>query len=94
MLLLGSTYGKVSAYFGGSCLMLLFKFGLTYMQVCCNGSASCVSQKCASVFAGKPDLIAGCSWFTGWYAAADNPKVVYKQVSCPTQITSKTTVSG
>ena len=60
----------------------------------CNGSPSCVTQKCASVFAGKPDLIAGCSWFTGWFAAADNPKVVYKQVSCPSQITSKTNVSG
>ncbi len=60
----------------------------------CSGSASCVTDKCATVFAGKPDLIAGCSWFTGWYSAADNPKVIYKQVNCPSQITSKTGVSG
>ena len=60
----------------------------------CAGSGSCTSQKCATVFAGKPDLIAGCSWFTGWFGAADNPKIVYKQVSCPSQITSKTGVSG
>jgi hypothetical protein len=60
----------------------------------CSGSGSCVTDKCATVFAGKPDLIAGCAWFTGWYAAADNPKIIYKQVTCPSQITSKTGVSG
>jgi len=25
------------------------------------------------VFAGKPDLLESCDWFTGWFGAADNP---------------------
>ncbi len=60
----------------------------------CNGDVACVRTKCASVFSGKSALIAGCSWFTDCYKGADNPNVVYKQVSCPSQITSKSGVGG
>jgi hypothetical protein len=28
----------------------------------------------------------GCNWFLDWFQMADNPKVVYKKVSCPQQI--------
>jgi hypothetical protein len=55
----------------------------------CNGQASCVTTKCQTAFAGKPQLIAGCDWFTGWYNAADNPNVVYKEVTCPAELTAK-----
>jgi hypothetical protein len=40
-----------------------------------------------------PALKAGCDWFTGWFSSADNPKLVYKQVSCPSQLSSKTGLS-
>ncbi|HEY4187118.1 MAG TPA: hypothetical protein VGP07_18730 [Polyangia bacterium] len=59
----------------------------------CNGSASCVMQKCSTVFANKPDLMAGCNWFLGWFAAADNPAFVYKQIACPAAITQKSGLS-
>lgn len=52
----------------------------------CGGQSSCVAAKCQSVFAGKPELLAGCQWFLGWYGAADNPNLVYKQVACPSAI--------
>jgi hypothetical protein len=55
----------------------------------CNGSKSCVQQKCDSVFAGKPELQAGCSWFLGWFNAADNPNLVFKQTACPSAITQR-----
>jgi hypothetical protein len=55
----------------------------------CNGSTSCVQQKCQSVFAGKPDLQAGCDWFLNWFNAADNPNLVFKQIACPAAITQK-----
>jgi len=55
----------------------------------CNGSASCVQQKCQQVFGNKPDLLAGCNWFLGWFGAADNPKLTAKQIACPSMITQK-----
>jgi len=59
----------------------------------CNGDKSCVQQKCQSIFAGKPDLQAGCDWFLNWFNAADNPTFTYKQVACPAAITQKSGLS-
>lgn len=55
----------------------------------CNGDRSCVEQKCQSVFAGKPELLAGCSWFLSWFNLADNPNLVYREVACPAAITER-----
>lgn len=60
----------------------------------CGGKLDCMVGKCQSVFGNYPALKAGCDWFTGWFSVADNPKIIYKQVSCPQQITSKSGVSG
>jgi hypothetical protein len=49
----------------------------------CNGDAGCVRDKCNTIFAGKPDLMRGCDWFLGWYAAADNPNVTFQPIACP-----------
>jgi hypothetical protein len=59
----------------------------------CNGNKSCVQQKCQSVFAGKPDLMAGCDWFLNWFGAADNPSFVFKQIACPSAITQRSGLS-
>jgi len=71
-------------------------FGSTYGGLLseCKNDASCMKGKCDSVFGKFPALLAGCNWFTGWYSSADNPKVIYKKVSCPSQITSKSGISG
>ena len=52
---------------------------------------SCVSSSCESVFGsrGLSELQAGCQWFADWFQAADNPSLVYKEVTCPSAITSK-----
>ncbi|KAG1474492.1 hypothetical protein G6F56_000331 [Rhizopus delemar] len=34
-------------------------------------------------------LQAGCKWRFGWFKGADNPKLTYKEVTCPTAITDK-----
>ena len=60
----------------------------------CNNDVTCAKNKCATAFAGKPGMLAGCDWFVGWFAGADNPNVIYKSVTCPSQITAKTGVSG
>jgi hypothetical protein len=60
----------------------------------CKGDASCMKGKCTSVFGNMPGLLAGCNWFTGWFSSADNPNIIYKQVSCPSQITSKSGIGG
>jgi hypothetical protein len=60
----------------------------------CNADPDCMKQKCQSVFGSMPALLAGCTWFTNWYGSADNPSVTYKQVPCPSQITSKSGIGG
>jgi hypothetical protein len=60
----------------------------------CNNDPTCMKGKCQSAFGNIPALLAGCNWFTGWYSSAANPKVIYKQVSCPSQITSKSGIGG
>lgn len=70
--------------------------GVTYGGLLseCNNDAACMAGKCQSVFGSKATLLAGCNWFTGWFSSADNPAVIYKQVSCPAQITAKSGISG
>lgn len=57
----------------------------------CNGNKDCVRQKCQTLFANKPELLAGCNWFLGWFNAADNPNFIYQRIACPAGITQ---VSG
>jgi hypothetical protein len=56
--------------------------------------AGCVLQMCQAAFGNFPDLMDGCEWFTTWFAAADNPDLVYQQVTCPSEITAVSGVSG
>ena len=49
---------------------------------------------CQAAFGNFPDLMDGCEWFTTWFAAADNPDLVYQQVTCPSEITAVSGVSG
>lgn len=55
----------------------------------CKNDKSCIKTKCDTVFAGKPDLAAGCDWYLNWFGGADNPKFSYKEISCPAAITQK-----
>ena len=59
----------------------------------CNGDVNCVKQKCQTIFSGKQDLLDGCNWFLGWFAAADNPNFTFKQIACPADITNKSGIS-
>jgi hypothetical protein len=59
----------------------------------CQGDKACTQQKCQAAFGDKPDLLAGCNWFLGWFNAADNPTFTYKQVACPAAITQKSGLS-
>jgi hypothetical protein len=60
----------------------------------CSGDASCVRNMCNTAFAGKTDLLNGCLWFTDCFQGADNPSFVYSKVTCPSQLTSKSKLSG
>jgi hypothetical protein len=41
---------------------------------------------CDKAFGNRPDLMRGCNWFLNWFQMADNPKVVFKKVTCPQKI--------
>ena len=53
---------------------------------------SCVAARCQKVFGsrGLSELQAGCQWFVDWFQAADNPALKYKEVACPSALTSLT----
>lgn len=55
----------------------------------CGTSMSCVTDMCKAAFGSKPDLMAGCNWFTTWFNGANNPKIKYAEVTCPSAISSK-----
>jgi hypothetical protein len=55
----------------------------------CNGDHACVRNKCSTIFGDKPDLLAGCEWFLGWYGGADNPNLTYERVACPAALTQR-----
>ncbi len=52
---------------------------------------TCTENACNNLFknSSQSTLLAGCKWGVEWLQAADNPKVVYKQVTCPDALTSK-----
>jgi hypothetical protein len=56
---------------------------------CGNSGTSCVQQKCQAAFGDKPLLLAGCTWFSGWFNDADNPEILYQKTTCPPEITAK-----
>jgi hypothetical protein len=60
----------------------------------CSAGRDRVQNKCSTIFSSKPLLKAGCDWFTGWFNAADNPALKYQKITCPSEITSKSGMSG
>ncbi|MDR1813112.1 MAG: T9SS type A sorting domain-containing protein [Candidatus Fibromonas sp.] len=44
---------------------------------------SCIKTKCASVFAGKDKLKAGCDFYADWLMGANNPKFTSRSIDCP-----------
>lgn len=55
----------------------------------CGNNMSCITDMCKTAFGSNASLMAGCSWFVGWFAAANNPGVNYKEVACPAEISSR-----
>jgi len=62
----------------------------------CNYDKECTRKKCESVFSksGMEPLKKGCLFYVDWLQTADNPRVRYKSVSCPSALTSKSGISG
>ena len=59
----------------------------------CNGDVNCVRQMCQSAFSNKPELMAGCEWYIGWFGAADNPNFTYERIACPSALTQRSGLS-
>jgi hypothetical protein len=52
---------------------------------------TCTKNFCSTVFSqsDQAGFLAGCNWQVDWFAIANNPKMMYTKVSCPSAITSK-----
>jgi hypothetical protein len=83
----GVSAGDLGAQYGGLLTRCKEQVGGSDHQAL----KSCVSQRCTSVFEsrGLSELAAGCRWFVDWFEAADNPALVYKEIACPQQLTSR-----
>lgn len=55
----------------------------------CNGDVTCYKNQCSKFFGNKPDMLAGCLWFSSWLKAASNPQIKYTKVACPKQLSDK-----
>jgi hypothetical protein len=55
----------------------------------CGNNMSCITDMCKTAFGSNSSLIAGCSSFVGWFAAANNPGVLYAEVPCPAEISNR-----
>jgi hypothetical protein len=55
----------------------------------CGADKTCIQNKCNAAFSGKTDLMNGCDWFVNWFGMSDNPTFVFKQIACPSAITSR-----
>lgn len=51
--------------------------------------ASCLTEKCNSVFKNDAKAKEGCLFLATWMHAANNPKHNYVEVECPSQLSSK-----
>jgi hypothetical protein len=57
----------------------------------------CLRQKCNGVFTDAKGLGAlrqACLFYADWMMAADNPKMVYKEVTCPAALVNKSALTG
>jgi hypothetical protein len=59
----------------------------------CGSDATCVRNMCMTAFGNKPELMAGCEWFIGWFGMADNPNFVYERIACPAALTQRSGLS-
>jgi len=51
---------------------------------------TCLRDKCNSVFGSKnANLLNGCLFYANWAMAANNPKLLYKEVTCPQYLIDK-----
>ena len=57
---------------------------------------SCLRNKCNSLFTdakGLGKLRAGCLFYADWMMAADNPKMIYKEVKCPDDLVNRSALT-
>ncbi len=47
---------------------------------------ACTISACQSLFANSPTMEAGCEFIINWMKGANNPSVMFTQVSCPSQL--------
>ena len=55
----------------------------------CGSNAECIRGMCQTAFGNKAELMAGCEWYIGWFAMADNPNFVYERIACPSALTQR-----
>lgn len=78
----GATADQMGARYGGFLMACKQELG---WEAGLDAYKSCVTQRCDDLFSkpGMEDLLDGCHWFVDWFEAADNPALVFKEVTCP-----------
>lgn len=85
----GVSNSQLGAQYGG--LLAACKQELGYSSSL-SAYQGCLRNKCTGLFTdarGLGQLREGCLFYADWFMAADNPTMVYKEVSCPAAIQQK-----
>ncbi|MES2823355.1 MAG: cellulose binding domain-containing protein [Pseudomonadota bacterium] len=84
----GVSNAELGAQYGG--LLAACKQELGYNASLASYKA-CLTNRCDNVFGtrGLTELQKGCRWYADWFEAADNPALKYKEVACPSELTSR-----
>ncbi|MES2674174.1 MAG: cellulose binding domain-containing protein [Pseudomonadota bacterium] len=84
----GVSNAELGAQYGG--LLAACKQELGYNASLASYKA-CLANRCDNVFGarGLTELQKGCRWYADWFEAADNPALKYKEVACPSELTSR-----
>lgn len=84
----GIPSSELGAQYGG--LLAACKQELGYNASLAQYKA-CLTNRCNSVFGsrGLTELQQACTWYADWFEAADNPALKFKEVACPSELTSR-----
>lgn len=83
---LGVSTSQLGATFGGLMLTCEQNDNYNYSEY-----TSCTTSACATLYANSMTMQTGCDFIVDWMKGANNPNVMYTQVTCPSALT---TVSG
>jgi len=79
----GVSTSQLGVQYGGLMLQCEQQDNYNYAQY-----PACTLSACQSLFTKSASMAAGCEFIVNWMKGANNPDMMFSQVTCPSQLTS------